>query len=387
MLFNKFQRYQTNKNWEKYRQARNYVTKIRRKSVKTYFIERCTGGCKSKDFWSTIKPFITNKGTITKKNTIIEENNVLVTDQKEIAEIFNDYYVNVASSIGDNSIIIDDNHSSINKIDNIMNNCNSTLSFTSIDESFVTKQINKMNSKKATGHDGLSVKMIKLAEPIITKPLTKLINKSIENSQFPKSFKIAQVAPIYKKKSSLDKANYRPVSLLPVMSKVFERAIYTQLMSHFDNIFNPFLSAFRPGYGCNTTLLKIVEDWKASLEKNHYVAAVMMDLSKAFDCLPHNLLVLKLKHYGLDDKSVSLIDSYLSHRKQCVRVGDGHSSFQEILKGVPQGSILGPVLFNIFINDIFEFVLESNLYNYADDNTLSYSSTSHENLVKVLEND
>ena len=171
------------------------------------------------------------------------------------------------------------------------------------------------------------------------------------------------------------------------MSKVFDRAIFTQLMNHFNNIFNPLLSAFRPGYGCNTTLLKIIEDWKASLDKNHYVAAILMDLSKAFDCLPHNLLVLKLKHYGLDNKSVSLIDSYLSQRKQCVKVGDAHSSFQETLKGVPQGSILGPVLFNIFINDIFEFMTESNLYNYADDNTLSYSSTSHENLVKVLEND
>ena len=90
MLFNKFQKYQTNKNWEKYRQARNFVTKIRRKSVKTYFIEKCTGGYKSKDFWSTIKPFITNEGTIIKKNTIIEEKNVLITDQKEISEIFND---------------------------------------------------------------------------------------------------------------------------------------------------------------------------------------------------------------------------------------------------------------------------------------------------------
>jgi hypothetical protein len=169
----------------------------------------------------------------------------LVTDQKEIAEIFNDYYVNVASSIGDNSIIIDSNHSSIKKIDNIMNNSNSTLTFTNIDESFVTKQIRKMNSKKA--HDGLSVKMLKLAEPIISKPLTKLINKSIDNSQFPTNFKIAQVAPIYKKKSTLNKANYRPVSLLPVMSKVFERAIFTQLMNHFNNIFNPLLSAFRPG--------------------------------------------------------------------------------------------------------------------------------------------
>jgi hypothetical protein len=131
-----------------------------------------------------------------------------------------------------------------------MKNCNSTLTFTNIDESFVTKQIRKMNSKKATGYDGLSVKMLKLAEPVISKPLTKLINKSIENSQFPSNFKIAQVAPIFKKNSTLDKANYRPVSLLPVMSKVFERAIFTQLMNHFNNIFNPLLSAFIPGYGC-----------------------------------------------------------------------------------------------------------------------------------------
>ena len=174
--------------------------------------------------------------------------------------------------------------------------------------------------------NGLSVKMMKLAEPIISKPLTKLINKSIE-IQFPTNLKIEQVAPIYKKKSTPNKANYRPVSLLPIMSKVFERVIYTQLMSHFNKKFNPFLSAFRPGYGCNTTLLKIIEDWKESLDKNHYVAAILMDLSKAFDCLPHNLLVLKLKHYGLDDKSVSLVDSYLSHRKQCVRVGDANISF------------------------------------------------------------
>ena len=101
-----------------------------------------------------------------------------------------------------------------------MNNSNSTLSFNSIDESFVTKQIMKMNSKKRLQVmiNGLSVKMMKLAEPIISKPLTKLINKSIENSLFPTNFKIAQVAPIYKKKSTVNKANYRPVSLLPVMS-------------------------------------------------------------------------------------------------------------------------------------------------------------------------
>jgi hypothetical protein len=199
--------------------------------------------------------------------------------------------------------------------------------------------------------------------------------------------KVAQVVPIHKKNSILEKSNYRPVSLLPVMSKVFERAIYKQLMDHFHNIFHPYLSAFRPGFGCNTALLKIVEDWKSFLDDNKYLAAILMDLSKAFDCLPHDLLLLKLKHYDLSETAVHLIKSYLSNRKQCVKIDGTLSEFRDIIKGVPQGSILGPIFFNIFINDIFNFVSKSNLYNYADDNTLSYASSSIQDLVKTLEDD
>jgi hypothetical protein len=112
-----------------------------------------------------------------------------------------------------------------------------------------------------------------------------------------------------------------------------------------------------------------------------------MDLSKAFDCLPHDLLLLKCRHYGLSESSVTLIQSYLSSRKQCVKLGDKYSTFQHIVKGVPQGSILGPLLFNIFINDIFSFVHRSSLYNYADDNTLSYQSKCPKDLVHTLEQD
>lgn len=112
-----------------------------------------------------------------------------------------------------------------------------------------------------------------------------------------------------------------------------------------------------------------------------------MDLSKAFDCLPHDLLLLKAKHYGLSDSAQSLLSSYLDSRKQCVKLGDVLSSFSNIQKGVPQGSILGPLLFNIFVNDIFDFVKHGTLYNYADDNTLSYHSTSIEDLIDVLQNE
>jgi len=123
------------------------------------------------------------------------------------------------------------------------------------------------------------------------------------------------------------------------------------------------------------------------LDENKFVAAILMDLSKAFDCLPHDLILLKLKAYGMSEHSTDLLKSYLSHRKQCVRMGNLNSQFLHLYKGVPQGSILGPVLFNIFINDIFYFISNSSLYNYADDNTLSYSGQNLTDVVTTLEED
>ena len=303
-----------------------------------------------------------------------------------VAENFNNFFVNVAREIGNNSCRVDQDHPSIRSINE---NCKpeGNLYFHNINVDFVEKQINKINVNKATGKDGISVKVLKLAKPVIVEPITIMINKSFEEASFPNKLKEAQVVPLHKKNSQLELGNYRSVSILPVVSKFFERAIYQQLIDYFENIFHPSLSAFRPGYGCNTALLNIIEDWKQAVDKNHYVAAVLMDLSKAFDCLPHDLLLLKLEAYGLSSSASSLISSYLSERKQCVKLGINFITWKDIYKGVPQGSILGPVLFNIFLNDIFNFVKESNLYNYADDNTLSHSGNNLEGLVKILENE
>jgi hypothetical protein len=179
---------------------------------------------------------------------------------------------------------------------------------------------------------------MKIAKPVIVRPiLTKLIHKSIGSAKFPDNLKEEQVVPLHKKHSQLEAGNYRPVSILPVVSKFFEKVFYQQLIYYFDNIYNPYLSAFRPGYGCNTPLLKVIEDWNKAIDTNLYVAAVLIDLSKAFDCLPHDLLLLKLKTYGLSENALNLIDDYLSYGKQCVKVDTYFSTWQNIYKGVPQG--------------------------------------------------
>ena len=142
-----------------------------------------------------------------------------------------------------------------------------------------------------------------------------------------------------------------------------------------------------PPFKLNGRSLRLIEDWRTALNKNHYIAAVLMDLSKAFACLPHEILLDKLSAYGVLPHSVSLIKSYLTNRKQQIKVNNVLSSWADIHKGVPQGSIMEPLLFNVFISDIFSVVKHGSLYNYADDNTLSFCSPDYDNLSTALQTD
>lgn len=331
------------------------------------------GGPKSKDFWPTIKPFLSQKSTVkSDSNIILKEDDVLISDQKVVCEKMNDFYINIAKNIGiDSSTSVNDDHPSIKQIK--ANVKAQSFEFKPVTEKQVSTCIKKLNIKKATGVDTIPPKIVKAASPSLCLPICNIANTMQSKGVFPSQLKKAQVTPIYKKDDPFTQKNYRPVSILPTLSKIYERLLSDQLLVHFNEIFNNFLSAFRTSYGCQTTLLRIVEDWKQALDKNMYVGAILMDLSKAFDCLPHDLIITKLEAYGVSKSSCRLMSSYLENRHQRVKIGNNTSSWSEIIKGVPQGSIFELLIFNISLNDIFYFITDdSTIYNYADDTTVSY---------------
>ena len=278
------------------------------------------------------------------------------------------------------------NHPSILSI-NELGYSDKNFCFHLISQLNINTEINNMDSTKAYQQDNIPPKILKLSSDICEIVLCSDINQCIRKGNFPDTLKKADITPTFKKGDNLLKSNYRAISILPTISKIYERILYQQIYEYFDEIFSKHLSGFRKGHSTQHCLLFMLEILKKALDKGFCTGILLMDLSKAFDCISYDLLIAKLNAYGFSGNALSLIKDYLSNRIQRTKIDETFSTWVEIVYGVPQGSILGPLLFNIYICDIFLFSKGFNMANYADDCSPYEFGGSIEDVIHQLEND
>ena len=256
--------------------------------------------------------------------------------------------------------------------------CDTKLSFINIDENKMLKSLNNLKPNKSPGPDEIHPKMLKELANELAHPLTLLFNKSISDGIVPSAWKVAEVRPIFKKGSRSDPGNYRPVSLTSVVSKLFETFFRDALYDHLveNNLLSKDQFGFCKGRSTVSQLLVTIKEWMCNLDKGIPTDSIYLDFSKAFDTVPHQRLLVKLEGYGISDNVLNWISDFLSNRTQQVAVNGAKSASAPVSSGVPQGSVLGPVLFIYYINDL-PSVTEGIVKIFGDD-TKAYSSFKSE---------
>ena len=357
-----------------YTKCRNEATKAVKACKRCYekgLVDRISTN--PKYFWKYVNSKLKVKNSIAELQRI---DGSFTNCDSEMVNILNDYFGTVFT--------VEDTGEVLSMGDKSSDNCLTTVVILIED---VWHQLTTLDPSKSEGPDGYHPHVLREVKEGVVTPLYLIFKKSLEDGVLPHSWKDALVTALHKKGDKRLPSNYRPVSLTSIICKMMERIIKDHLLQYF--IRNKFITSrqhgFRPGHSCETQLIRVLDDWTSALELGHQVDVIYLDLQKAFDKVPHARLLSKLKSYGIGGKLLQWIENFLSNRRQFVHLRGSKSDWINIFSGVPQGSVLGPFLFIVYVNDMPN-VVSSDLYMFADDTKL-YRTITSESDCNILQQD
>ena len=379
-LYRKYQKLRSNESFIAYKAYRNKLTAILRKAEKMHYQKKLEN---VKDnltkTWKILKSLISHTA---KKETFEEivHNNKIICDPKQIADSFNSFFANVGPNLAAN--IPNTSHKFTEYL-----KCNiaDSIFLKPADDSEVQHVILSLKNSTSKGHDELQVNTIKDCSSQLAKPLCLLFNKSIQEGIVPDDLKIAKIVPIFKSEDKKTVSNYRPISVLPAFSKIFERLVYNRLLDFINqhDILSSNQYGFRKKISTSMALLDLVDKISNSIENGDYTLGIFLDLAKAFDTVNHSILLTKLYNYGIRGVAHNWFTNYLNNRYQYVCLNNTHSDRLPVTCGVPQGSILGPLLFLLYINDLNTVSKLLTLIMFADDTNIFISGRNSDDLTTI----
>ena len=363
-----------------YRRYRNVLVRIIRESKRLYILNELKMA-NPKKTWSILKELSTGPPQSTKVSDSFQTSNGLITETLEIAEGFNSFFTRIGKDL--KGKIRRTNRNPLHYIPNFVGNPLNVFQNTNEDEiRLIVKEMREVGG----GHDKINSRIFKSTFTAIIGEIVHFLNLCLQQSVFPRQLKMAVVKPIYKTGNKQLFNNYRPISLLPVISKLLEKLIYIRLNGHLTS--NDILShcqfGFRKGMSTYMPILLLQDKITSALESNNVVCGIYLDLRKAFDTVDINILLGKLQCYGISGNAYNMIKSCLTERTQCVQLEGAKSNFLSVEIGVPQGSILGPLLFILYINDFPHVFEHITTYLYADDTALFIEGKDEKKIQNTL---
>ena len=382
-ILQKLKKKQTDDNIKLYKKFRNRVSNELKESKARYF-HNCfsTNSQNMKKLWSGIKTIISHKSSSSSAiNKIKDKDGSVTSDPSQMSNIFNDFYVNIANEITKTIPLTPKS-----ALDYLTKRVSNSLFLTPVTEIEVKDIISILNPSKSVGPNSIPIKLLKVIGSSISPLLALLVNQSFQSGTFPDKLKIARVISLFKKGNPELPSNYRPISLLPIFSKIFEKLMYRRLYRFLEihKVLYSLQFGFQENHSIDHALVSLTEAVRNTLDNKRFGCGIFIDLQKAFDTVNHAILLSKLEHYGVRGCALEWFRSYLSDRNQYVSVNGSNSKLLSITCGVPQGSVLGPLLFLIYINDLPNASQKLKFYLFADDTNIYFESSDLSNLIKIV---